>query len=87
MYTITIQHEKFGQIISETFQDKTQFKLFLDMLNGCLWSKDNFNFYNGEDFLVNIPNYILKKSIITTDVKSDNLIDEIVKKSRIESLV
>jgi len=87
MYTITIRHEKFGQIISETFQDKTQFKLFLDMLNGCLWSKDNFNFYNGEDFLVNIPNYILKKSIITTDVKSDNLIDEIVKKSRIEALV
>lgn len=83
---IKIENEKFGVLLDETFVNPIQFKLFLKMVNGCLISDENLTFFNGEDFLINIPNNILKNSIITT--KSDNytIADHIINKSKIEQL-
>lgn len=82
--TIKIQHEKFGLLLNETFINPTQFKLFLKMVNGCLNGNEALTFFNGEDFLVNIPNQILKDSVITTNVDAYTLTDHIMTKSKIE---
>jgi hypothetical protein len=82
--TIKIQHEKFGVLLNETFVNPTQFKLFLKMVNGCLNNDEALTFFNGEDFLVNIPNKILKDSVITTNVDAYTLTDHILTKSKIE---
>lgn len=82
--TIKIQHEKFGVLLSETFVNPTQFKLFLKMVNGCLNSNEALTFFNGDDFLVNIPNKTLKDCIITTTVDAYTLTDHIMNKSKIE---
>lgn len=82
--TIKIQHEKFGVLLNETFINPTQFKLFLKMVNGCLNGNEALTFFNGEDFLVNIPNQILKDSVITTNVDAYTLTDHIMTKSKIE---
>lgn len=87
--TIKIQHEKFGVLLNETFVNPTQFKLFLKMVNGCLNCFEALTFFNGEDFLVNIPNKILKDCIVTTSVDFQpstpyTLSDHIINKSKIE---
>ena len=82
--SIKIQHEKFGVLLNETFVNATQFKLFLKMINGCLNSDESLTFFNGEDFLVNIPNNTLKDCIITTTVDAYTLTDHIMSKSKIE---
>jgi hypothetical protein len=82
--TIKIQHETFGVLLNETFVNPTQFKLFLKMVNGCLNNDEALTFFNGEDFLVNIPNKILKDSVITTNVDAYTLTDHILTKSKIE---
>lgn len=84
-FTIKIQSEKFGVILNETFVDGTQFKLFLKMVQGCLELKGNLTFFNGQDFLVNIPFKHLEESIITTNT-SDYTMSEHAK-SKIEALV
>jgi hypothetical protein len=82
---IKIQHDKFGVLLNESFVNPTQFKLFLKMINGCLNGDEALSFFNGEDFLVNIPNKILKDSIITTSVDDYyTLTDHILTKSKIE---
>lgn len=82
--TIKIVSEKHGQLMNETFINQVQFKLFLKMVNGCLNSNENLTFFNGEDFLVNIPNKILKESIITTSTDEYTLSDHLINKSKIE---
>ena len=87
--SIKIQHEKFGVLLNETFVNATQFKLFLKMINGCLNSDESLTFFNGEYFLVNIPNQILKDCIVTTSVDYQHptpytLSDHIINKSKIE---
>jgi len=82
--SIKIQHDKFGVLLNETFVNPVQFKLFLKMVNGCLNGDVALSFFNGEDFLVNIPNKILKDSIITTNVDAYTLTDHILTKSTIE---
>jgi len=87
--TIKIQHEKFGVILNETFVNPTQFKLFLKMVNSCLNCNEALTFFNGVDFLVNIPNQTLKDCIVTTSVECQHstpytLSDHIINKSKIE---
>ena len=81
--SIKIQHDKFGVLLNETFVNPVQFKLFLKMVNGCLNGNEALTFFNGEDFLVNIPNTILKDCIITTNVESNYTLTEHIK-SKIE---
>jgi hypothetical protein len=85
-YNIRIENEKFGTLLNETFVDGVQFKLFLKMVHGCLELKNNLTFFNGIDFLVNIPHRLLEESIIVTKLEGEfELADHM--KSKIESLV
>lgn len=86
VYRIRIENEKFGTVLNETFVDGVQFKLFLKMVHGCLELKNNLTFFNGIDFLVNIPHRLLEESIIVTKLEGEfELADHM--KSKIESLV
>ena len=84
-YNIRIENEKFGKLLNETFIDGIQFKLFLKMVSGCLELKNDLTFFNGTDFLINIPYKFLKDSIIVTSSNEFTLADHA--KSKIEALV
>ena len=84
-YNIRIEHEKFGQLLNETFIDAIQFKLFLKMVDGCVSLGNDLIFFNGVDFFVNVPNKFLKESIILTSTEQYDLADHM--KSKIEALV
>jgi hypothetical protein len=82
---IKIQNEKFGLILNENFVNPVQFKLFLKLINGCLMSKEDLTFFNGNDFFINVPYDILRNSVITTGFEqSYTLADHIINKSKIE---
>jgi hypothetical protein len=85
VYKIRIENEKFGTLLNETFVDGIQFKLFLKMVQGCLELKNNLTFFNGTDFLINVPYRFLEDSIIITSTNEYELADHM--KSKIEALV
>jgi hypothetical protein len=84
-YHIKIQNETFGILLSETFIDGVQFKLFLKMVQGCLELEEDLTFFNGSDFLIHVPYKYLVESIITTSTSQITLADHM--RSKIESLV
>ena len=84
-YNIKIQHETFGVLLSETFVDGTQFKLFLRMIQGCIELKNDLTFFNGTDFFIHIPFKHLVDSIIVSNVSNYTLKDHLVTKSKIEA--
>jgi competence transcription factor ComK len=84
-HNIKIQHETFGTLLSETFVNAGQFKLFLKMVQGCLALKEDLTFFNGTDFLVHIPYNHLKNSVITTIVDNYSLSEHLVNKSKMEA--
>jgi len=84
-YNIKIENEKFGVLVSESFVDQTQFKLFLKMVNGCLELKNDLTFFNGIDFLVHVPYKYLVDSIVLASSSPYSLSD--YAKSKIEALV
>ena len=84
-YNIRIESEKFGILMNETFVDRTQFKLFLKMVHGCLELKNDLTFFNGEDFLINIPYKYLSESIVLTSTKPYEFSEHV--KSKIEAIV
>ena len=84
-HNIKIQHEKFGVLLNETFVNGTQFKLFLKIIHGCLELKNDLVFFNGDDFLVNIPYKYLSQSIILTSSKPYEFTEHV--RSKIEALV
>jgi hypothetical protein len=84
-YNITIENEKFGKVINETFVDQKQFKLFLKMIHGCLELKNDLTFFNGLDFLVHLPYKYLVDSVVLTNTETYELSDHM--KSKIEALV
>ena len=84
-YNIKIENEKFGTLMNETFVDRTQFKLFLKMVHGCLELKNDLTFFNGDDFLVNIPYKHLSTSIVLTTSKPYEFTEHV--RSKIEALV
>jgi len=84
-FNIRIEHEKFGQLLNETFIDAIQFKLFLKMVDGCVSLGNDLTFFNGVDFFVNVPYKFLKESIILTSTEQYELADHM--KSKIEALV
>jgi hypothetical protein len=85
-HNIKIQHEVFGTLLSETFVNAGQFKLFLKMVQGCIELKNDLTFFNGTDFFVHIPFKHLVESIITTNVGNYSLVDHMIAKSKIEAL-
>ena len=86
-YTVKVENEKFGTLLNETFIDQTQFKLFLKMIHGCLSLGNDLTFFNGTDFLVNIPYRFLKDSIVLTNTEYFTVSDMIITKSKMEQQI
>jgi len=84
-HNINIINEKFGTILSESFVDPIQFKIFLKMVDGALNLKEDLSFYDGNMFLVHVPHKILKESIILTSMTPVSLGDQV--RNKLETLV
>jgi hypothetical protein len=84
-HNIRIVNEKFGNLLSESFVDPIQFKIFLKMVDGALNLNEDLSYFDGNTFLVHIPHKILKESLILTNVVEINLNEQV--RNKIESLV
>ena len=84
-HNIKIMNEKFGTLLSESFVDPIQFKIFLKMVDGALNVGQDLSYFDGNTFLVHIPNKILKESVILTNVTEISLVEQV--RNKIESLV
>lgn len=84
-HTITIMSEKFGNILTESFMDPIQFKIFLKMVDGALNLKEDLSYFDGNTFLIHIPHKILKESLVITNVKEVSLVEQV--RNKIETLV
>jgi hypothetical protein len=84
-HTIKIMNEKFGNLLTESFVDPTQFKIFLKMVDGALNVGEDLSYFDGNTFLVHIPHKILKESVILTNVSEISVSEQV--RNKIESLV
>ena len=84
-HTIRIMNEKFGNLLTESFVDPIQFKIFLKMVDGALNVGEDLSYFDGNTFLVHIPHKILKESVILTNVSEINVIEQV--RNKIENLV
>ena len=84
-FTIKVMSEKFGTLLNEVFVDETQFKIFLQLVHGCLELGNDLRFYNGQTFLVSIPYKYLSDSVIVTGTEEINMMEQV--KSKIEALI
>ena len=83
---IRIVHEKFGTLLEESFADPIQFKIFLQMVQGCIELKNDLTFFNGIDFMIHVPFKHLVESIVIAK-PSDQLTaaELLITKSKIEA--
>ena len=84
-HNIKILNEKFGTLLSESFVDPIQFKIFLKMVDGALNLGQDLSYFDGNTFLVHIPNKILKESVILTNVSEVTLGEQV--RNKIETLI
>ena len=84
-HKINIINENFGTILSESFVDPIQFKIFLKMVDGALNLKEDLSFYDGNLFLVHIPHKILKESIVLTNLTPITIVEQV--RNKLETLV
>lgn len=84
-HTIRIMNEKFGTLLTESFVDPIQFKIFLKMVDGALNLGEDLSYFDGNTFLVHIPNKILKESVILTNVGEISIVEQV--RNKIETLV
>lgn len=84
-HNVKIMNEKFGTLLSESFVDPIQFKIFLKMVDGALNLGEDLSYFDGNTFLVHIPNKILKESVILTNATEISLVEQV--RNKIESLV
>jgi hypothetical protein len=85
VFNIKIMNEKFGTLLSETFVDPIQFKIFLKMVDGALNLNVDLSYFDGDKFLVHIPNKILKESVVITGTKEVSLSEQV--RNKIETLI
>ena len=78
--TLNIQHEKFGKVLSMSFVDAIQTKLFLKLVNDAIDNGVAFRYFNVTDTLVHIPNKILVESLITTEMELVKFSDQVFAK-------
>jgi len=84
-YCIKIINENLGELLNETFVDAVQFKIFLKMVDASLHLDQNLSFFNGDNFLINIPFNLLRNSVVVTSTIEIDMSKKI--KSKIEALV
>jgi len=82
--SILVVHPKYGELISETFLDETQHKIFLKMLHTAVAFGNDFNTYNGKDFFIHVPSVMLKECLILGQTQEVSMSDVVVAKSKLE---
>ena len=78
-------NEKFGNLLTESFVDSIQFKIFLKMVDGALNLGEDLSYFDGNTFLVHIPHKILKESVILTNVNEISINEQV--RNKLETLV
>jgi len=78
--TLNIIHPKFGNIVSETFSDDIQLKLFLGMVQVSIDSEKGFHHFNVTDTLIQIPASILKECLIFTNTEKVTHTEQVLAK-------
>jgi hypothetical protein len=78
--TLNIQHEKFGKVLTMSFVDAIQTKLFLKLVNDAIDNGVAFRYFNVTDTLVHIPNKILVESLITTEMEFITFSEQVLAK-------
>ena len=78
-------NEKFGNLLTESFVDPIQFKIFLKIVDGAFNVGEDLSYFDGNTFLVHIPHKILKESVILTNVSEISVSEQV--RNKIESLV
>ncbi|CAB4129870.1 hypothetical protein UFOVP117_140 [uncultured Caudovirales phage] len=78
--TLIIQHEIFGKILSMSFSDMVQTKLFLKLVNDAIDNKTSFRYFNVTDTLIQIPFKILSECLITTENEVMTFSDQVLAK-------
>jgi hypothetical protein len=78
--TLIIQHEIFGKVLTMSFVDAIQTKLFLKLVNDAIDNGVAFRYYNVTDTLVHIPNKILVESLITTEMEFVTFSEQVLAK-------
>ena len=84
MKTVKILHPQFGVIQEESFDDATQFKLYLKLVHSCLELKQDLTTFNGKDFLLHVPYNLLKECMVMGNVHEMSLAEYAIQKSKIE---
>ena len=82
--SILVVHPKHGELISETFLDEVQHKIFLKMLHTAVALGNDFTTYNGKDFFIHVPNVMLKECLILGQTQEVSMSDVVVAKSKLE---
>ena len=78
--TLIIQHEIFGKILSMSFSDMVQTKLFLKLVNDAIDNGKAFRYFNLTDTLIQIPFKILSECLITTENEVMTFSDQVLAK-------
>jgi hypothetical protein len=78
--TLIIQHETFGKILSMSFSDVVQTKLFLKLVNDAIDNGKAFRYFNVTDTLIQIPSKILSECLITTENELVTFSDQVLAK-------
>ena len=78
--TLIIQHEIFGKILSMSFSDMVQTKLFLKLVNDAIDNNKAFRYFNVTDTLIQIPFKILSECLITTENEVMTFSDHVLAK-------
>ena len=78
--TLIIQHEIFGKILSMSFSDMVQTKLFLKLVNDAIDNGKSFRYFNVTDTLIQIPFKILSECLITTENEVMTFYDQVLAK-------
>jgi hypothetical protein len=78
--TLIIQHEIFGKILSMSFSDMVQTKLFLKLVNDAIDNGKAFRYFNVTDTLIQIPFKILSECLITTENEVMTFSDQVLAK-------
>jgi hypothetical protein len=82
--SILVFHPKQGELISETFLDEVQHKIFLKMLHTAVAVGNDFTTYNGKDFFIHVPSVMLKECLILGQTQEVSMSDVVVAKSKLE---
>jgi hypothetical protein len=82
--SILVVHPKHGELISETFLDEVQHKIFLKMLHTAVAVGNDFTTYNGKDFFIHVPSVMLKECLILGQTQEVSMSDVVVAKSKLE---